>query len=80
MKRTPVDTGNLKGSHYVDVKEINKGKHIAEIGVTADYGVYVHEDLSKRHPTGEAKFLENAIKAKAKEILEILRRTARVRK
>ena len=30
-----------------------------------NYAVYVHEDLTKRHPVGEAKFLENAMLAKA---------------
>lgn len=80
MRRTPVDTGDLRGSHYVNVQQIGPSKHVAEIGVMQDYGIYVHEDLTKYHPTGEAKFLENAVGAKADEVLQILRRTARVRR
>ena len=34
-------------------------------GPAADYAIYVHEDLSAHHPVGEAKYLENAVEAKA---------------
>jgi hypothetical protein len=78
QKRTPVDTGNLRGSHYTRVDKIGSSQHVAEVGVTAEYGIYVHEDLTVYHPTGEAKFLERAVGAKAPEVLEILRRTAKV--
>lgn len=84
MKNTPVDTGNLKGSHYVvsgdgrdDAggmgfsKSDPSGKRVAqehaghvseaaqnvrskktpvlEIGCTAFYAVYVHEDMEASH-------------------------------
>lgn len=33
-----------------------------QVGYTAHYAIYVHEDLQKRHIRGEAKFLTNAAK------------------
>jgi hypothetical protein len=32
------------------------------VGYSAYYAIYVHEDLTKNHKVGEAKFLENAAK------------------
>lgn len=64
MKRTPVDTGALKSSHTVSAPTPTNDGVKVTIGVggpAADYAVYVHEDLSKRHPNGEAKFLERAV-------------------
>jgi hypothetical protein len=97
MKMTPVDTGNLRASHYLvagdgitdqetggfdtsdasgrRVAEEHSG-HIAsalagaishkkpfvEIGCTAHYAEKVHEDLEARHVSGNAKFLELAIR------------------
>jgi hypothetical protein len=64
MKRTPVDTGALKSSHTVSSPKLTSDGVEVTIGVggaSADYAVYVHEDLSKRHPNGEAKFLERAV-------------------
>lgn len=78
MKKTPVDTGALKGSHYVSVEKQGR-KSTAEVGVMQDYGLIVHEDLSMNHPNGgQAKFLEAAIVEKRSEILEAIRRTAKV--
>jgi len=78
MKRTPVDTGDLRGSHYVAI-DPSPRRTVAEVGVMQDYGIYVHENLSVNHPTGEAKFLEKAVGAKAREAAEAIRRTAKVR-
>lgn len=76
--RCPVDTGHLKGSHYVQMETSNDGSPMARIGATAEYALIQHENLQFRHPNGEAKFLENAFKAKAGDVLEIIRRTAKV--
>ncbi len=77
-KNTPVDTGNLKGSHYVQMDVSAAGYPVARIGCTAEYAIYVHENLEAHHPTGKAKFLEDAFHEKAPEVLEIVRRTAKV--
>jgi hypothetical protein len=115
MKGTPVDVGNLRGSHYLvtgdgkseDVKgkfkTPKKGssksaekvasdhpKHVAEsqakartqgvpfaeIGCTAFYAVYVHENPA-RHTVGHAKFLEVAIREGASKLLDTIKRFAK---
>ena len=67
-RRVPVDLGNLKGSGYVTAPTATPGGTNVEVGFggpAADYAIYVHEDLSAHHPVGEAKYLENAVEAKA---------------
>lgn len=64
MRRTPVDTGALRGSHHVTGPEI-RGREISvtiEVGgAAAPYAIQVHEDLSAFHRVGQAKFLESTI-------------------
>jgi len=57
----PVDTGALKNSQEI---------HDDAIVYTAPYGVYVHEDLTARHPHGEAKFLEKAWRNKRSDFMK----------
>jgi hypothetical protein len=38
------------------------------VGFTANYALYVHEDLSARHPTGQAKYLEQPFREMAKDL------------
>lgn len=63
-RRTPVDTGNLRASIYVE-GPIREGKRIyCKIlagGVAAPYAIYVHEDLDAIHKVGQAKFIESVI-------------------
>lgn len=75
---TPVDKGNLKASHYVVTGKTRSGL-VVEIGCTADYSIYVHEDLDAHHNVGEAKFLENAIKNNKKRIVDTIRRLAKIK-
>lgn len=79
MARTPVDTGNLVGGHYVATGSVGN-KIVAEVGLQADYAIYVHENLTNNHPVGEARYLYNAFVSKASEVLKIIQRTARVRR
>ena len=51
----PVDTGRLRDSGTV-VSDSSG----AAAGYTADYAVYVHERTWVAHPSGKAKFLEDA--------------------
>lgn len=60
-RRTPVDTGTLRRSGKVH-KRATARSLTAEMSFGTEYGVFVHERTDVRHPTGEAKFLENAIK------------------
>ena len=80
-ERTPVDEGNLKASHYY----AKGGSFIAPIvqigagvGYTANYAVYVHEDLNARHTVGQAKFLESAVYDNREKILEVIANRARI--
>jgi len=73
---TPVDTGNLKASAYTEVYDSWEGPG-AEIGYMAGYAPYVHE-IDKNYRVGQWKFLETALKEKSQEILEIIRKRARI--
>lgn len=56
----PVDTGNLRRSHTHQVS----ADHV-DVGVTADYGGYVHNGTSRR---GGRPWLKNAAEANADAI------------
>lgn len=42
------------------------------VGYTAQYAVYVHEDLEANHPVGQAKFLEYPFRVMAPTISAII--------
>jgi len=66
-KRTPVDTGKLRGSLHTEQPE-REGKKISIMfasGADVPYAVYVHEDLEAYHKNGEAKFMESVLKESA---------------
>ena len=67
QRRCPVDTGYLK-AHWM----IRASRGVWFIIFTADYAIYVHENLNVYHPIGEAKFLENAWNVKKNEFLDFL--------
>jgi hypothetical protein len=63
-RRTPVDTGVLRASGFVQFPE-RKGRLIfitlAFGGAAETYAVIVHEDLEAHHRIGQAKFLESVL-------------------
>ena len=73
QSRTPVDTSNLKGSAFTR----REGDSVVT-GNTAAYAIFVHEDMEANHANGQAKFLESALRDNQRNILEIIRRRARV--
>ena len=75
---TPVDTGNLKGGHYVALGE-NRHGVVAEIGVTAKYAVYVHENLEANFTIGRAKFLEEAVVENKERIVKMITDRSRIK-
>lgn len=75
QERAPVDTGNLKGSGFVR----KEGKLGVSVGFSAAYAIYVHENLEAHHDTGQAKFLESALRDNRDAIIRILQAKARVR-
>lgn len=63
-RRTPVDTGDLRGSGFVSKPEYN-GRTVSVGmnfgGPAAPYAIYVHEDLEAFHRVGQAKFLSSVM-------------------
>ncbi len=62
-RRTPVDSGALKRSGQVEMKD-EMGEitaHLTFGDAAVGYAVPVHEDLEAHHPVGEAKFLESTV-------------------
>ncbi len=71
-RKVPVDTGTLRGSGYVTMPDIEQREVSVELGYggpAAAYAVVQHERTELKHPEGgEAKYLENAYKAKARSL------------
>lgn len=63
-EHTPVQYGVLKRSGNVS-KHATAADLSATLSYGTDYGVFVHENLTARHPIGEAKFLEHAVQRRA---------------
>jgi len=74
MKKTPVDTGYLKSATFTQLMRVS-GKGIkGSVFNTANYSLYVHEDLHAKHTVGDAKFLEkatNEVRPKASQVLGV---------
>lgn len=81
MRRVPVDLGVLRASHYVTEPEERGGIVSVVVGCgggpAEPYAIVQHERLDFHHNEGEAKFLENAVKAEADAARRILGRFAR---
>lgn len=61
QRQVPVDTGNLRGSG--DTRKEGSGWGTAIfVFYSAEYAVYVHEDMFANHTNGNAKFLENPLR------------------
>lgn len=64
----PELVGTLRGM-------VSKAKNLfkkVNVGFTANYAVYVHENLTAYHPVGEAKFLENASRALRPQLVQMI--------
>lgn len=70
MELCPVETGRLRATiPNVSRVEITPKRLTGIIGCGTDYGVYVHEDLTKFHkPPTQAKFIESPVLRNAPEI------------
>lgn len=83
-KRVPVEYGNLRASGYS--RKHPTIANAAEVGFTAAYAFYVHENLEMKWrglprrsgigvywgPKGEAKFLENAVRDNIESIRRVI--------
>lgn len=71
----PVDTGALRASGHVEppLRTAHGGAvTLGYGGPSAPYAVIVHEDLTKRHPVGGAKYLELPLRARLQGMPVIL--------
>jgi hypothetical protein len=58
--QVPVDTGYLRASGSVSDPEVSPSSVEVNVGYSAPYALWVHEDLAAHHtPPGKAKFLED---------------------
>ena len=72
LEKTPIDTGNLRGSCYLDPPYPNP---TIEIGYTADYAIYVHEiDKNYKAPGTSWKYLEKALNENKKKFLQFVKK------
>lgn len=72
----PVATGALRASGFVDppLQTLDGGSVTLGFGgPAAPYAVIVHEDLTKRHPVGQAKYLELPLRARIQGMQAVLR-------
>lgn len=63
-RRTPVDTGALRGSgHVKPARRVGRDimVELAFGGPAVPYAAKVHEDLDAFHKVGQAKFLESVV-------------------
>lgn len=79
QRRTPVDTGNLKSSAYVD-RGGTEQQPIVQVGFTANYAPAVHEDYPRgiREDGVGRKFLQRAITDNESRIVQIITDRARI--
>ena len=47
------------------------------VGYTASYAIFVHENLEVRHPTGQAKFLEQPLRELRSELIDMVKQAVR---
>lgn len=76
----PIDLGNLRASWFTTTMKSSQGPGIV-IGFSANYAVYLHEDLTRKNfkrPNSGPKFLQAAIERNTKQILQILNETAKI--
>lgn len=90
-KRVPIEYGNLRSSGY---SRNHMSKPLAvEVGFAAVYALWVHENYEMKWagkprksgigeywgPHGEAGFLVNSLRDKAQDVVEEIRKRARVK-
>ena len=50
------------------MKAVKESGQDAIVGFTANYAIYVHENLQAHHPVGQAKFLEDPLRELTPEL------------
>jgi hypothetical protein len=68
----PVATGFLQSSATALPAEVHGTRVTKTIGFNANYAVPVHEILTNHHPTGQAKFLETAMRNNQAKVTQFI--------
>lgn len=71
VNRAPIETGALRGSGKTAVSGMEAAIGFGS-GTTAQYAIVQHEKIGYQHKDGEAKYLENAVRAKQGDVLNII--------
>lgn len=76
QKIVPVDTGNLKNSAYT--RKTGSGfSTTVNVGYTAEYAIYVHENLDAKHKPGKyALFVTTPAEAFRDDMIAMIRKEA----
>jgi hypothetical protein len=73
QKIVPIDTGVLRASAFTRAEGHGAGIKVT-VGYTAEYAIYVHENLEARHRKGkQAKYLEQPAREGRSEMRKIIR-------
>ena len=74
--------GNLRGSYFSEAGRDEKGNPKVTLGFTASYAWVVHERIGKKinwnRPGSGPKFLEASLKRNADEIVDTIRKYAKI--
>ena len=63
LLQTPVDTGRLRQSHFVERPSAIRGNPTVRLGYGTNYARIVHERTDLAHKVGNAKFLKRPLDA-----------------
>jgi hypothetical protein len=76
-EEAPVDTGDLRGSGYSEVKKDYAGYH-GIVGFNTAYALIQHEDMTFVHPQGgKAKYLTDPLNRNATKYRKMIQEKAR---
>ena len=85
VKKTPIDTGELRSRVFNEGPLLQKEVYTQVIGYEKhtesfkdQYAVPVHERSNAKHPVGEAKFLEKAIDENASEYAKFMQKEIKI--
>ena len=71
VNRAPVETGALRASGKTATDGMEAAIGFGS-GPTAQYSIVQHEKVGYHHNDGEAKYLENAVRAKQGDVVNII--------
>jgi hypothetical protein len=75
QKIVPVQYGILRASAFTRAEGEGKDFFV-RVGYTAQYAIFVHENLDSHHEVGQAKFLEAPAREKTSQLIAIIRAEA----